>query len=218
MQPLVQIQTGDRRLLSELANVMAEAARRSGAWLVCRPGCTECCIGPFGITQLDALRLRQGLQELGRTDPERATAVRTRAADYVKATAPVFPGDASTGVLTDEDLLPASMDELPCPALDPTTGHCDLYAARPIMCRTFGPVTRPTEDTLAACELCYIGATEEQMAACAVEIDPDGLQTKLLDELAGQGITGMTLVGYALVSRPRRSLRKGGAGDSPASG
>lgn len=198
MQPLVQIQTGDRRLLSELANVMAEAARRSGSWLVCRPGCTECCIGAFGITQLDALRLRQGLAELKAADPDRAAAVRARAAAYVAATAAVFPGDPTTGLLTDEDFQPCSMDELPCPALDPASGHCDLYAARPITCRTFGPVTRTAENTLAACELCYIGATDEQMVACAVETDPDDLEAKLLDQLAAQGITGMTLVGYAL--------------------
>ena len=155
-------------------------------------------MGPFGITQLDALRLRQGLAELDAADPERAAAVRARAAAYVDVTAPAFPGDPTTGVLTDEDLLPASLDELPCPALDPASGHCDLYSARPIACRTFGPVTRAAEDTLALCELCYVGATDEQMVACAVETDPDRFEAKLLNELAVQGITGQTLVGYAL--------------------
>jgi hypothetical protein len=43
---------------------MAEAARMSGAWLVCRPGRTDCCMGPFPITQLDARSLWEGLAEL----------------------------------------------------------------------------------------------------------------------------------------------------------
>ena len=34
------------------------------------------------------------------------------------------------------------MDDVPCPALDPETGGCDLYAARPITCRTFGLTLR----------------------------------------------------------------------------
>jgi Fe-S-cluster containining protein len=179
---------------------MAEAARRSGGWLVCKPGCTQCCVGPFAITALDAIRLRQGLAQLAVHDAERARAVRMRAAEYVRATSSIYPGDPETGDLFDEDALPDAMDELPCPALDPATGCCDLYSARPITCRTFGPVTRVGRDAFAACELCYSGATEEEMAACAVEIDPDGLEKEVLASLEEQGVSGTTIVGYALAS------------------
>ena len=55
---------GDRAFIQIVDAALAEAARKSGAWLVCRPGCCECCIGPFAITQLDAKRLRTGLAEL----------------------------------------------------------------------------------------------------------------------------------------------------------
>src|SRR5213592_3700871 len=103
MQGLIQIETGDCQLLGGIADAMAEAARRSGAWLVCRPGCTECCLGPFEITQLDARRLRAGLAALEAADPMRAARVRARAAAHVEA------------------------DDVPCPALDPATGWCDLY-------------------------------------------------------------------------------------------
>jgi Fe-S-cluster containining protein len=199
MADLVQIEAGDRRLLAAVSDSLAEAARRSGDWLACRPGCTECCIGPFGITQLDALRLRKGLEALAETDPERAAAVRSRAEAYVRA-APVYPGDPASGALWDEDALPPALDDLPCPALDPVTGYCDLYAARPIICRSFGPVTRIGEDTLGACELCYTGAAEQQMLECAVEIDPEGLEDGLLTALASDGLHGMTIVAFALVS------------------
>jgi Fe-S-cluster containining protein len=202
MPALVQIETGDRRLVAEIDAAMAEAARRSGAWLVCRPGCTQCCIGPFAITQLDALRLRAGLAALHSSEPARAGRVRARAAAYVAAIAPHYPGNNETGELYDEDRLPAFMDDVPCPALDPDTGQCDLYAARPITCRTFGPVSRVDQETLGACELCYTGATDEEIARCAVEIDQEGLESELLSALDAASASGMLIVAYALAIEP----------------
>jgi Fe-S-cluster containining protein len=203
VQALVQIEAGDRRLLAGIADVMAEAARRSGDWLVCRPGCTQCCMGPFAITQLDALRLREGLSALAGVDPARAERVCMRAAAYVAAIAPYYPGDSATGELWDDDSFPPSMDDVYCPVLDPDTGRCDLYAARPITCRAFGPATRVDPDTLVACELCYVGATDEEMAQCAVDIDPEGLEGELLGALDATGVSGMTIVAYALTVENR---------------
>jgi len=194
----VQIESGDRRLLVAVSAAMAEAARRAGDWLACRPGCTQCCIGPFAITQLDALRLRKGLLALEAADPDRAARVRARAKAYVAAIAPLYPGNPATGELDDEDSLPPSMDGVACPALDTDTGLCDLYEARPITCRAFGPVTRAAGESFAACELCYHGATDEQMAWCAVDIDPEGLESGLLAALEAAGVSGMTIVAYAL--------------------
>ena len=70
---------GDREFIQIVDAALAEAVQKSGAWLVCRPGCCECCLGPFAITQLDAARLRTGLQELATKDPARAARVRQRA-------------------------------------------------------------------------------------------------------------------------------------------
>ena len=83
------------------------------------------------------------------------------------------------------------MDEVACPALDPSKGTCDLYDARPITCRTFGAAVKTTDGAVATCELCFAGATEEQIAACAVEIDRDALE---LDSPPD------TLVAFALLS------------------
>jgi hypothetical protein len=69
---------GDRDLIQILDAALAESVRKSGEWLVCRVGCTECCIGPFPINQLDARRLREGLAELEQTDAARAARIRTR--------------------------------------------------------------------------------------------------------------------------------------------
>jgi Fe-S-cluster containining protein len=169
---------GDAKLVQIVDAAFAEAARRSGPWLVCRPGCTQCCYGSFAISPLDAWRLKQGLADLESKDPDRARRVRERARN-----AP----DGTDG----------PDDNSPCPALDPAGGTCDLYAARPITCRVFGPPARCGEEAIGVCELCYEGATDEQIAACEVEIDTDNLEGALLDMFE----PGETTVAEALRQR-----------------
>src|SRR5713101_5355513 len=94
--------TRDHALVQIVDSALADATRKSGEWLVCRPGCTQCCIGPFPISQLDAARLRQGLVELGTDDPQRAARVRDRARDSVARLTHTFPGDPSTGILGED--------------------------------------------------------------------------------------------------------------------
>jgi Fe-S-cluster containining protein len=142
---------------------LAEATRKSGAWLACRPGCSQCCIGPFAISQAEADRLREALQNLELTDPERALRVRQRSTEAVERL-PSVSGDFEEWV----DRLP---EDEPCPVLDPETGTCDLYAARPVTCRVFGPPITFGGDAVGVCELCFEGATDEQIAACEVQIE-----------------------------------------------
>lgn len=195
---------GDQELVQIVDAALAEAARKSGAWLVCRPGCTQCCIGPFPISQLDAERLRQGLRQLEAADPERALSVRQRARASVARLLPDFPGDLATGILgQDEDALErftSFADDEPCPALDPVTGRCDLYSARPMTCRTFGPPVRSgPEGGLGVCELCYHGATGEQIAACEMVPDPDELEPELIGQVEqAMGTKGSTIVAFCL--------------------
>jgi hypothetical protein len=61
-------------------------------------------------------------------------------------------------------------------------------------------VTHVEDGALAACELCYAGATDEEMAQCAVDVDPEGLECELIAALDAAGMRGMTIVAYALVS------------------
>jgi Fe-S-cluster containining protein len=183
---------GDRQLIQIVDAALAKAARKSGPWLACRPGCFECCIGPFAITPLDALRLREGLAELESRDPRRAAQVRNRAAAAVQRLKRDYPGDTLARVLAEDD---AAENDL-CPALDPDAGTCDLYAWRPITCRTFGPPVRFAGEAMAVCELCYRGATDQQIAACGVEIDAANLEGELLAELEGSD----TIVAFALAA------------------
>src|ERR1700730_15761858 len=131
----MRLDSGDRELIQIVDAALAEATRKSGGWLVCRLGCTQCCVGPFPISQLDARRLRAGLAELETRDPERGSRVRERARQSVALISSTFPGDPATGVLAEdeeaEERFATFADDEPCPALDPETGACDLYAARP---------------------------------------------------------------------------------------
>jgi Fe-S-cluster containining protein len=197
-----QPSSGDQQLIQIVDSALADAARRSGEWLVCRLGCTQCCIGVFSINQLDARRLRQGLADLEVLAPERAARVRERAREAISRLAPEFPGDLVTGLLDEGELAEQRFAEFandePCPALDHETGNCELYEARPMTCRTFGPPVR-SEEGLGVCELCYHGASDEQIAACEMIPDPDDLESALLQQLERTtGVRGETIVAFAL--------------------
>jgi Fe-S-cluster containining protein len=145
----------DRDLVQIVDAALADAVRLGGPWIACKPGCCECCMGPFPISQLDARRLREGLAALNAIDPARAQRIRAR-------------------------IQPDMQDDDPCPVLDPETGTCDLYAWRPLTCRTFGPAIRWNGGAVGVCELCFVGATEDEIAACAVNLefdDPDSSET-----------------------------------------
>jgi Fe-S-cluster containining protein len=180
--------SSENNLIHIVDAALAQAVSRSGAWLACRPGCCQCCIGAFPISQSDAMRLREGLLELERTDPDRAARVLQRARDTDVS---LFPGDISTGILYEDpesqELFESFANDEPCPALDRQTGTCDLYAWRPITCRTFGPALRLNSDSVDVCELCYDGATDEEILACQVEIE--------IDE---PDASGQTIVAFAL--------------------
>ncbi len=192
----------DRALIQIVDSALAEAARRSGEWLVCRPGCTQCCIGVFPINQLDALRLRRGLADLEKRAPQRADRVRERARESVARLSPDFPGDPVSGVLDEGDDAAERFSDFandePCPALDPETGNCELYESRPMTCRVFGPPVR-SEDGLGVCELCYQGASDGEIAACEMKPDPDDLESALLKKVEeSTGVRGDTIIAFCL--------------------
>ena len=194
----------DASLLRAVDAAMEENARFCGAWLACRPGCTECCQGPFSINQLDAARLRRGLAELERSDPRRAAAVRARAAAAVAALRAGFPGDPDRGIIGDDEAADDAFSDrhhaMMCPALDPATGLCDLYAARPLTCRMFGPPLRIGAEELPPCRLCFQGAPAREVERCRVDPDPGAREEALLAALEAQGApAGETLVAYALL-------------------
>jgi Fe-S-cluster containining protein len=196
------LERADRRLLQVIGEAMDEAATRAGGRLACRPGCTECCHGPFPINGLDAARLRRGLAELAERDPERAAAVVSRARGQIPALAAGFPGDAVAGLLADGDDADPYFERhaaLPCPVLDPETGSCDLYAHRPLSCRTFGPPVRFGDSDLPPCRLCFQGAPPEEVEACRAEPDPHGVEDRMVRRFRAEA---ETLIAFAVAAGP----------------
>ena len=201
----MSLDDGDRRLLALVDAVTGRAAELAGDQLTCHAGCTPCCFGPFAVTQLDAWRLRRGLEELSRTDPRAAAGIRRRARAAVSEQAGHFPGEA--GVFHDEaeeERFYEAHAEAPCPALDPDSGACQLYPWRPIACRTYGPPIRISGDVLPHCPLCFRGAPPGTVDAARVALDVDEVETPLTEQAERlRGRTGMTTIAFALGVPPR---------------
>jgi Fe-S-cluster containining protein len=190
----------DTELIQIMDAAFADAARRAGPMLACRPGCTQCCHGAFAINSLDTARLQAGMHSLAISDPQLAETLHNRARAWIEQYGSGFPGDSATGILGISDSDQARFEDFandaPCPALNPESGLCDIYAFRPMTCRIFGPPVRMAEgDALGCCELCFVGANDDQIAACEMPL-PHTLEEELLDET---GNSGETIVAFALL-------------------
>jgi Fe-S-cluster containining protein len=203
--PFVVLQR-DSHLILLVDEALADATRRAGSHLACRPGCTQCCYGAFAISPLDALRLRAAMAEMASSDPNQAAILAGRANRYLEEFGPSFPGDRQTGILGTSEQDQASFEDFannaPCPALDPATGLCDLYAARPMTCRVFGPPVRSRdtqdEEGLAVCELCFTDASPDEIAAAEMTVPYAEEQSLLNDLRAMYPQAGDTIIAYCL--------------------
>lgn len=202
-----ELAAADDELLREVDAALRDGARRAGDDLVCRRGCTSCCLGPFDINALDASRLARALAALERRDPEAAAAVRERATAQWRAMAPSFPGDALTGIFSpDEEARErflAAFPAAPCPALDGASGGCLLYAARPLSCRTYGLPIRLGAATLPACPLNFARAERRDVDAATVAPDPADREGELLLRAGALGLAGETIVAAVLAGGTR---------------
>lgn len=198
------LEQADAELLRVLDDSFDEVRRRAGAWLACGPGCSECCIGPFPITRLDVRRLRRGLSDLSHHDPERAGRILDRSLRAVRTLADGYPGDRAGGRLSGDvdalDLFFERHGSLPCPVLDPATGRCELYAARPVSCRTYGPPLRFVGEDALPCPLCFKEAPAVIVERCRFEPDPRGLEDATLSKMGvSAGEDWETLIPFALL-------------------
>jgi Fe-S-cluster containining protein len=194
---------GDQQLVQIVNAALDDTARRSGNWLVCHLGCMQCCIGTFAISQLDAERLRAGFNQLEKDDPKRAAQMMDRVKHSIARISGDFPGNVKTGILDEspeaQEQFEAFANDEHCPVLDSETGTCDLYAARPMTCRVFGPPVR-SQDGLGVCELCYHGASEEEIAACEMHLETEALEDTLTAQIeTATGQSGSTIVAFALL-------------------
>jgi len=190
----------DHELMRIMNASFESAAQRSGEWLVCRPGCTQCCHGSFAIHALDVLRLREGLVALQQSDPVLAEAMEERARQWLAKYGALFLGDPENGILgeseEEQERFEEFANEAACPALDAATGLCAVYEWRPMTCRLFGPPVE-MEGGLGCCELCFDGAPEEALSAAVLQ-PPHEREEKILEAM---GLRGETVVAYALVGK-----------------
>lgn len=197
----MRLPPADSRLVQIIDASLADAASRAGPWLACRPGCTQCCHGAFAINPLDVARLQAGMKELRESQPELAKSVDQRAESWIAEYGPQFPGNPATGLLGRSEEEQARFEEFandaPCPALNPETGLCDVYEWRPMTCRVFGPPIRVADGkALGCCELCFVGASENEIARCEMQV-PHELENQLIEET---GAADETVVAFALRS------------------
>ena len=180
---------------------LASAAERSRPWLACRPGCHQCCVGVFAISALDVAVLREGLAA---APADVADRIRARAAmSRARLLAEGFPGNPSTGVLFTQPEHEEAFEEFAndevCPVLDPITGTCDLYAYRPVQCRTFGPPVRDEDNCLTVCELCFVDAPADEVQRCEMDQSWRGLEAELTRrEERMPAMVAPTVVAFAL--------------------
>jgi Fe-S-cluster containining protein len=224
--PTARLLQQDAKLIQIVDAALADATLRSGEHLVCRPGCTQCCHGAFAINPLDALRLRSAMAAMAESQPTQAAAIAARARQFLAEFGPDFPGNPVTGILgtspEEEAAFEDFANEAPCPALNPETGLCDIYEARPMTCRVFGPPVRmrpstagehqenpdagddagndagndtENEDGYAVCELCFTTAPPEEIAAAEMTV-PHAEEQSLLDQM--DPAAGDTIVAYCL--------------------
>jgi Fe-S-cluster containining protein len=220
--PFVVLQQ-DAHLVQIVNAALTDATRRAGPHLACRPGCTQCCYGAFAINPLDALRLRAAMQQMAVNQPEQAASIAERANRYLAEFSPSFPGNQQTGILgtsdEDQEAFEDFANQAPCPALNPESGLCEMYDARPMTCRVFGPPVRmnstpeaeagsePAEDEgLAVCELCFTEASPEEIADAEMTV-PYAEEQCLLDQLqqiqpVERDTIGDTIIAYCLTLPP----------------
>lgn len=171
----------DAELVQIVDAAVAEAARRAGAALVCKCGCTHCCIGPFAVTERDLARLREGFAAVG----DARMAARFREAR--EAMREGFPGDWESGRVSSleaADLFDLGHPWLPCPALDLESGACGLHAWRPVACRLHGPALRIDGADLRHCRLNYAGMGAEVVEGLRVDFVTPAVEESALSYIA----------------------------------
>jgi len=163
------------------------------------------------------------MQQMAVNQPEQAASIAERANRYLAEFSPSFPGNQQTGILgtsdEDQEAFEDFANQAPCPALNPESGLCEMYDARPMTCRVFGPPVRmnstpeaeassePAEDEgLAVCELCFTEASPEEIADAEMTV-PYAEEQRLLDQLqqiqpVERDTIGDTIIAYCLTLPP----------------
>lgn len=125
-------------LLEAIDRRFAELVEDNPTICACEPGCTDCCLGVFEVSILDALLILSALdreERQERFDDTLSEAVRF--SEKIDAAGWPFPHFLHR--LAPDGFSPpdASFDLIPCPFLN-SKDHCRIYSRRPSICRFQG--------------------------------------------------------------------------------
>lgn len=113
-------------------------ASRYSDQIVCRPGCSRCCLGGLTVVIVEAVALGVGLG----LSPEHI---------HIQAGQEPLRNDGACAFLDER-------------------GHCQVYAHRPLVCRTHGmPLLHPDEEEVSICEFNFGGIAPHSSAVLNTE-------------------------------------------------
>ena len=123
-----------------------KAVEATGARVSCKKGCGACCRTLVAVSEIEARRIRDLIDQL--PEPRRSE-IRTRFAEAARRLAQaglletLRHPERMTGQEYDDIMTPYFQLGIPCPFLEHES--CSIYAERPITCREF-LVTSPAEN------------------------------------------------------------------------
>jgi len=202
-----ELAAADAKLLAEYETSWRDGISRTGRRLNCRQGCIPCCMGPFEVTPLDAVRLAVGLLEMGSTHPDRAALLGRRAMRLACEMAAAMEHRLPTGTLPSDqgerEGLLGEFSSTPCPAVSRRSGRCLLYAFRPLSCRSYGLPVMCGGETLPPCSLNLEGVPAAAWPHYAIEPDPADREGELLAliQILAPGSPDTTVAGALAAAR-----------------
>lgn len=155
-----------RQVLATLDRWFERGVSEAGAGVVlCRRGCSACCLGPFDVSPADAELVAGAVDRL---EPAVRSLVQLRALEQVSQYADLAPGwdqPWNINAIGDRrfDRVSDALAAVRCPALD-DDGSCLIYDHRPANCRMIGlAMLTPDGDRLD--NACPILHTSDRYAA-----------------------------------------------------
>ncbi len=139
-----------KKVISLVEQEFDRNVRLYGEKMQCGRGCSACCSQMFRITPIDAVVISDAMKRMA---PEIRERFQERARVYLEERARMIEDRAHEIHVDEEREVPTAGLRLPCPALE--DGACQIYDARPVVCRKWGiPLFDPQHpDSLQACEL-----------------------------------------------------------------
>lgn len=135
-----------RSIADSLVNIAVQTVESAGAKISCRNNCGACCRQPVPITEMEARRIRDLVEEM--PEPRRSELrARFAAARETFDKAGLLPRLLNPESITPEDrvsfILNYFKQGVACPFLE--NESCSIYSERPVACREF-LVVSPVEN------------------------------------------------------------------------